>query len=145
MPKTINHISAPAVLIEHSIIEKNLLTMQKLADKSGVNLRVHVKSHKIPALAKRQIKLGACGIAVAKLGEAEIMAAAGVRDIQIANIIVGTDKIARLARLNNKIRLTVAVDSIENARELSNAFRRKNAPVESAYQSQFRSEPMRIR
>jgi len=129
MPKSIDSISAPAILIEKSILEKNLLAMQKLTDKSGVKLRVHVKTHKIPELAKMQIRLGACGIAVAKLGEAEVMADSGIKDIQIANIITGPDKIKRLVRLNRKLKLTVAVDSIENARELSNRFHRQTSPL----------------
>lgn len=125
MPKSLDSISTPAVLIEESILEKNLLAMQKLADKSKISLRVHVKTHKIPELAKTQIKMGACGIAVAKLGEAEVMADSGIKDIQIANIITGRDKISRLIRLNDRVRLTVAVDSFENASELSNQFRRE--------------------
>lgn len=100
--------------------------MQALADRHNVNLRVHVKTHKIPELAKLQIGMGAVGIATAKLGEAEVMAEAGIKDIQIANIIVGRDKIKRLVRLHTKCKLSVAVDSIENAKQLSTAFLRNS-------------------
>ncbi len=96
--------------------------MQSLADSYAINLRVHIKTHKTPVLARRQIKVGAIGIATAKLGEAETMAEAGIKDIQIANIIVGQDKIKRLVRLRTKCKLSVAVDSLENARELSMSF-----------------------
>jgi len=129
MPKLIDDISTPAVLIERSIMEKNLLAMKSLAEKAGVELRVHVKTHKIPELAKMQIKYGACGIAVAKLGEAEVMADAGIKDIQIANIIVGRDKIRRLIKLNRVCKLAVAVDSLNNASELSFAFRNEKRPL----------------
>jgi D-serine deaminase-like pyridoxal phosphate-dependent protein len=123
LPKLpITSIDTPAVLIERSILEENIQSMQELADRSNVNLRVHIKTHKIPELARLQIKAGAVGIAVAKLGEAEIMADAGIKDIQIANIIVGEEKIKRLLELRKQCKLSVAVDSIGNAKELSKAF-----------------------
>ena len=125
MSKMISNISTPAILIEKSIMEKNLLAMQKLADRNGIALRVHIKSHKIPQLAKRQLKLGAVGIAVAKLGEAETMADAGLKDIQIANIIVGKEKIDRLVKLNRLVKLAVAADSVTNIKELSVGFSRR--------------------
>jgi len=115
-------IDTPAVLIEKSIMEKNIRSIQRMADRHGVDLRVHIKTHKIPELAKLQIKMGAVGIAAAKLGEAEVMADAGIKDIQIANIIVGETKIKRLLKLHRRCRLTVGVDSIGNAIELSKAF-----------------------
>ncbi|HDL03897.1 MAG TPA: hypothetical protein ENH25_07175 [candidate division Zixibacteria bacterium] len=122
MTMKIADIDTPAVLIEKSIMEKNIRSMQRMADRHGVDLRVHIKTHKIPELAKLQIKMGAVGIAAAKLGEAEVMADAGIKDIQIANIIVGETKIKRLLKLHRRCRLTVGVDSIGNAIELSKAF-----------------------
>jgi len=122
-------IDTPAVLIERSILEKNLQSMQVLTDSHAINLRVHIKTHKIPVLARRQIKIGAIGIATAKLGEAETMAEAGIKDIQIANIIVGRDKIKRLVRLRTKCKLSVAVDSLENVKELSMSFSKSSRPL----------------
>jgi D-serine deaminase-like pyridoxal phosphate-dependent protein len=130
MLKMISDISTPAVLIEKSIMEKNLIAMQKLADRNGINLRVHIKSHKIPQLTKKQLKLGAVGIAVAKLSEAETMTDAGIKDIQVANIIVGKEKIDRLVELNRRVKLTVAADSLTNIKELSSAFRNERRPIE---------------
>jgi D-serine deaminase-like pyridoxal phosphate-dependent protein len=115
-------IDTPALLIERSKLLENMRLMQAMANRNKVNLRVHVKSHKIPELAGMQIKAGAIGIAVSKLAEAEVMAATGIRDIQIANIIVGKEKIERLLALSRRCRLSVAVDSLANARELSAAF-----------------------
>ena len=129
MPQFINDISTPAIAIERAILERNLAEMQSLATKNNINLRVHIKTHKIPELAQTQLKQGAVGIAVAKLGEAEIMAGAGIKDIQIANIIVGKDKIERLVRLNRGLKLSVAVDSIEHARALSAAFALEKRPI----------------
>lgn len=129
MTSRVADIDTPAVLIEEPILQKNLREMQNLADKHNLNLRVHIKTHKIPELAKQQIKAGAVGIAVAKLGEAEIMAKAGIKDIQIANIIIGQEKIKRLVRLAKKCRLSVAIDSIDNAKELSAAFSKSGLPL----------------
>ena len=61
-----------------------------------------------------QIAAGAIGVTCAKLGEAEVMAAAGIRDILIANQIVGPIKIDRLVRLAERADPIVCVDSIEN-------------------------------
>ncbi|UCD95064.1 MAG: alanine racemase [Candidatus Zixiibacteriota bacterium] len=130
MPKIIDHIDTPVILIEKSILEKNIRRMQQLADGNGVKLRVHIKSHKVPALARMQLRAGATGIAVAKLGEAEVMADAGIKDIQIANIIVGPEKIKRLVRLHGRCRLTLAVDSIANAKEVSDAFSRARKSID---------------
>jgi len=129
MSLSVTDIDTPAVLIERSIMEKNLQSMQALADHYNLGLRAHIKTHKIPELANQQMKAGAVGIAVAKLGEAETMAQAGIRDIQIANIIVGREKIRRLVRLATKCKLSVAVDSIENARQLSAAFSKSGRPL----------------
>jgi D-serine deaminase-like pyridoxal phosphate-dependent protein len=65
----------------------------------GVAWRPHTKAHKTPEIAKLQIAAGAIGVTCAKLGEAEVMAAAGIREIVIANEIVGEHKIARLVAL----------------------------------------------
>jgi D-serine deaminase-like pyridoxal phosphate-dependent protein len=125
----VTSVDTPAVLIERSILEENIRSMQELADRSNVNLRVHIKTHKIPQLAQLQIKAGAVGIAVAKLGEAEVMVDAGIKDIQIANIIVGQEKIRRLLKLYTKCQLSVAVDSIENVKELSKAFSKNGRSI----------------
>ncbi|HWR83269.1 MAG TPA: alanine racemase [Candidatus Deferrimicrobium sp.] len=129
MITNLSDIDTPAVLIEKSVMENNVRLMQALSDRCRVNLRVHVKTHKIPALAKLQLKAGAIGIAVAKLGEAEVMAAAGIKDIQIANIIVGESKFRRLARLSRTCRLSIAIDSEENAKELSIVLSRSRRSV----------------
>jgi len=130
MPDSLDKIDTPALLIEQSILEKNIRGMQSMADKHRVNLRPHIKTHKIPQLAHLQINQGAIGIAVAKLGEAEVMNRAGIDDIQVANIITGKKKINRLIKLHQKCRVTVAIDSEENARELANAFARHNRKLD---------------
>jgi D-serine deaminase-like pyridoxal phosphate-dependent protein len=79
--------------------------------------------HKTPAIAYKQIAAGAIGVACAKVGEAEVMAAAGIRDILIANQIVGPIKTRRLAQLCHHADVITSVDAIENVRELDSAAR----------------------
>ena len=95
----IEELDTPALLIDREILESNLQWMQDYANRNHVALRPHTKTHKMPAIARRQMDLGACGIAVAKVGEAEVMAEQGLRDILIANEIVGQRKFQRIAAL----------------------------------------------
>ena len=129
MPTKISNIDTPAILLHKGILLQNLRIMQRLADSRKINLRVHIKTHKIPEVAELQLKMGAVGIAVAKLGEAEVMAKAGIKDIQIANIIVGENKIRRLMALNRICKISVAVDSAENAAQLSHFFLKEKTPL----------------
>jgi D-serine deaminase-like pyridoxal phosphate-dependent protein len=118
----IGQIDTPALLIEKSVLEENIRGMQEFADKHHIGLRPHIKTHRSCQLAKTQLEAGAVGIAVAKLAEAEVMAAHGINDIQIANQVVGDIKLARLLELSSKAHLTVAVDSLPNANELHSLF-----------------------
>lgn len=116
-------IDTPALLIEKSKLVKNIQTMQGIANFAGVKLRPHTKTHKMPDIAKNQIDAGAKGIAVAKLGEAEVFADFGFSDIQIANIIIGDSKLDRLFKLNEKLdKLSCCVDSIEGLIQLRQRF-----------------------
>ncbi len=126
----VKDIDTPALLIEREILEKNIRQMQKIADGNKVNLRPHLKAHKMPLLAHRQLVAGARGVAVAKLAEAEIMIRNGIKDILIANQVVGKEKIARLLRLSRLAVISCAVDSPENARQLSSAFAREGRKID---------------
>jgi D-serine deaminase-like pyridoxal phosphate-dependent protein len=115
-------IDTPALLIDLDIVEANLQWMQDKANRLGVVLRPHIKTHKMPELAKRQLQIGAVGVTAAKVSEAEIMAASGISDIFIANEIVTPSKIERLLSLARRVRLTIGLDSREGARRLSEVF-----------------------
>lgn len=117
----VSQIETPALLIERSAFEANLAAMHTLLAGSGMALRPHYKSHKCPAIAKRQLAAGAKGITCAKLSEAEDLARAGVGDILIANQIVQPEKLGRLAALANVTRLTLCVDSADNVLQLERA------------------------
>jgi D-serine deaminase-like pyridoxal phosphate-dependent protein len=109
----------PYLLIDGAKMERNILKMANVAKGSGVALRPHVKTHKIPDIAKDQLEAGAIGITVAKVSEAEVMADAGIEDIFIAYPLVTDTKIRRAVRLGRRVRLIVGVDSFEGARRLS--------------------------
>ena len=84
---------------------------RKRCDDLGINFRPHIKTHKIPDIARRQIEAGAVGIACQKVSEAEVFADAGFTDIQIPYNIVGARKTRRLAKLAQQADVTVTVDS----------------------------------
>ncbi len=94
--------------------------MQERASRAGMRLRPHAKTHKSAYFARRQVEIGASGITVAKLGEAEVLAAAGLDDILLAYPVVGPLKLARLRELLLRVpRFTCAVDSLEVASGIS--------------------------
>ncbi|MFW6151264.1 MAG: alanine racemase [Chloroflexota bacterium] len=109
----------PSLLVDLDKMEANLKEMADVAADAGVALRPHVKTHKSPGLARLQLDYGAAGITVAKIGEAEVMADAGITDIRIAYPIVGEAKLARLERLMERADVSISLDSIEAARGLS--------------------------
>jgi D-serine deaminase-like pyridoxal phosphate-dependent protein len=108
---SLDAIDTPAVLIDLTRAEANLARAQAYADQHGLRLRPHIKTHKLPRFAKKQMDLGAVGITAQKLGEAEAMAAAGLTDILITYNILGGAKLARLATLHQKVTVSVCADS----------------------------------
>jgi len=115
-------IETPALLVDLDALERNIQTMSAFAKESGISLRPHFKTVKIPEIALMQLKAGAKGITCAKLSEAEVLADAGVENILLASQIVAPAKIDRLAKLAGRIKyITVAVDSVENVYNLNDA------------------------
>jgi D-serine deaminase-like pyridoxal phosphate-dependent protein len=112
-------LDTPALLVDLDALDQNIATMAAFCRTAHVNWRPHSKGQKVPALAHKAMRAGAIGITCAKLSEAEVMVAAGVRSVLIANQVVGIGKIRRLAGLVSQAELIVAVDSLENAEELS--------------------------
>jgi len=116
-------LDTPALLVDLDALDSNIARMADCFRRHGVNWRPHTKGIKVPQIAQRLIDAGAIGITCAKLGEAEVMAAAGFKDILIANQIVGAQKIARLVELRRRCDVIVAVDSADNVAALSDAAR----------------------
>jgi D-serine deaminase-like pyridoxal phosphate-dependent protein len=112
-------LDTPAVVVDLDALDDNLRRTAERARASGVKLRPHTKTHKSVWIAKKQLEYGAQGITVQKLGEAEVMAAAGIDDILIAYPIVGQKKLERLGKLLQKAKITVSTDNYEVAAGLS--------------------------
>jgi len=116
-----NQLETPALLVEKAAMERNMMRMDRILHGTNMVLYPHYKSHKCPALAKLQMLHGAGGITCAKLGEAVDLQAAGITNIVIANQIVQTEKLPKLAELAQRCRLTVCVDHEENVLALERA------------------------
>lgn len=113
-------IPTPAVLVDLDQVDRNIRKMVQENRQYGIAHRPHIKSHKCVELARRQIELGAHGITCAKLGEAEVMSAAGIMDILVAYPLIGQDKLLRLkALLEQGVRIRTLVNSVDGARGLS--------------------------
>jgi D-serine deaminase-like pyridoxal phosphate-dependent protein len=117
----VEELDTPALIIDLDVAEANINTLQANADRMGTTVRPHVKTHKSPYWALKQIEAGAVGVCAAKVGEAEAMVEGGVKDILIANEIVGDDKIARLMSVAARAKMRVAVDHPDNVAALSRA------------------------
>lgn len=103
-------ISTPALLIDAARMDKNLRGMQAAADARHVALRPHIKTHKAPVLARRQRELGARGLTVAKLSEAELFAGEGFDDIFMANQLTQKAKAPMLNKVRQRARLILGID-----------------------------------
>lgn len=106
----VDGLETPIPVMNRSVVENNLLRWQSRCDRIGLKNRPHAKTHKMTALAHRQIALGAAGITVQKLGEAEVMADAGITDILVTFNIVGGAKLSRLAALARAADILVTAD-----------------------------------
>jgi D-serine deaminase-like pyridoxal phosphate-dependent protein len=120
---TLESIETPAVLVDLDVVERNVSAMAERARRAGVRLRPHAKTHKTVEIGRLQMAAGASGLSVAKVGEAEVFAAAGFQDLFVAYPVVGVDKGRRLLALADRARLAVGVDSPDGARTLDRVFR----------------------
>lgn len=123
-------LPTPALLVDLDRVDANLRRAQAYADAQGTSLRPHTKTHKSPTFARRQLEEGAIGICVAKLGEAEVMIAAGIDDVFMANTTFGTDKAARAAALAQRARFSIGVDHARQLQQLSDAMHGQARPLQ---------------
>jgi D-serine deaminase-like pyridoxal phosphate-dependent protein len=121
----IDEVDTPFVAIDLDVVENNIRVTQEYFDRHHLRNRPHIKTHKLPAIAHKQIAAGASGITCQKLGEAEVMAAAGTADIFIAYNLIGEAKLDRLMRLARQVTMSVAADSDYTVRGLSAAAARE--------------------
>ena len=123
------YIETPALIVDLQQLEKNIEAMQNLANENAVRLRPHIKTHKSVFISKLLLKHGAVGITVAKVGEAEVMAAAGISNIFIANQITHPLKLRRLRKLHETINISVGVDQIEQISLQKRYFNNASKPL----------------
>lgn len=128
-PKHISDIDTPAVLIDMDRTRANIARAQAHADAHGLRLRPHIKTHKLPFWAHEQVAAGAVGITCQKIGEAEVMADAGIGDIFLPYNIIGPTKLARLRALHQRITLSVTADSATVVSGLAAAFADEAHPL----------------
>ncbi len=117
----VDAIDTPALVIDLDAMERNLAAMAAFAQARGLRLRPHAKMHKSAVLAQLQMRVGAVGVCVQKVGEAEALAAAGVPDIYISNEVIAPRKLARVAALAGRVTLAIAVDSALGVERLAQA------------------------
>ena len=125
----IGELDTPAYVADLDVMERNIASMAEHCRNLDISLRCHTKSHKIPEIAHRQVRAGAIGICCQKLGEAEVMAAAGIENILIPYNIVGPRKVERLTRVSRRAEITVAVDDEITANAISDRALRDDCRV----------------
>ncbi len=119
--QTVTVLDTPALIVDLDVLEANIARIAGLCRDNGVNWRPHVKGNKTVEIVRKELAAGAIGITCAKVGEAEVMVAAGVRSILIANEIVGASKIARLVALQSRAEVIVGIDSVANCAPIAAA------------------------
>ncbi len=125
----VEQLETPVPVIDLDRVERNLAKMQAYCDRHGLRLRPHIKTHKIPSFARRQVELGASGITCQKLGEAEVMADAGLDDILISYPLIGPAKALRLAALARRVAMSVAIDNPLALETAAHAARASGSPI----------------
>lgn len=123
-------LDTPVLVIDLDRVDVNIKEMAERASGTGVRLRPHTKTHKMPEFARQQVDAGASGITCAKVGEAEVMVGAGFDDVLIAYPIYGPEKLARLQALREKARILVSLDSVEVAQGLGRLGVSSGQPIE---------------
>lgn len=116
-----SELDTPALCLDLDVMEANIAAVAETCRHHGVAWRPHAKGHKVAAIARAELSAGALGVTCAKLAEAEVMAAGGVRDILIANLIVGDQKLRRLVELARRADPIVCIDHRDQAAPLSQA------------------------
>ena len=122
--ESIDQLETPVAVVDLDKLEANIAGLQAYLDRHGIASRPHIKTHKIPEIAHMQLAAGAAGITCQKLGEAEVMAQAGIRDIFLPYNILGERKLERLTYLARRVSMSVTADSAVTVRGLSAAAKR---------------------
>ena len=123
-------LETPCVVVDLDVAETNIARFQSYCDMHNLNLRPHIKTHKLTELAQYQLAKGAVGITCQKISEAEAMIAdGGVSDVLITYNIMGDAKTKRLTALSEKVRLSVVADNEVVVQGLTAAFKDADTPL----------------
>jgi len=125
----IEQFGTPCAVVDLNVVDRNIAHLQSLCDAAGIANRPHIKTHKSPFLARRQLEAGAIGITCQKLGEAEVMADAGIDDILIATNIIGAARSGRLAALQRRMSLKLCADNPVSLAAYAEAGKAAERPV----------------
>ena len=115
-------IDTPSLVLDIDILKANVNELLKICHSHGVSLQPHAKTHRTPEIGLLQQELGCDGLCVAKVGEAEGFANAGVKKITVAYPVIGVSKVERARVLSTSIDLTLAVDSVAGAKSIGKVF-----------------------
>src|SRR5712671_3207539 len=118
---TLDEVDTPALIVDLDAFERNLHRLPDRIAGTGVRARPHAKTHKCPVIALKQVALGAVGVCVQKVSEAEAMVQGGVPDVLVTNEIVGRQKLRRLAALAHNAHIGVCADDPSQVRALDEA------------------------
>jgi D-serine deaminase-like pyridoxal phosphate-dependent protein len=125
-----DQIDTPAVVIDLDVAEANIDRYQAYCNQHGIRLRPHIKTHKLPSLALRQLAAGAAGITCQKISETEAMiAGGGIEDVFLTYNVLGPVKVERLRNLARRVRLSVVADSETVVTGLAAGFADAVAPL----------------
>lgn len=109
-PTTLHQIPTPALLLERSVLERNLDTMAHRCRELGVALRPHIKTHKCLQICRRQVDRGARGLTVSTLEETRLLASAGCDDLTWAFPVI-LSRLGEVLELSEHCILRLVVDS----------------------------------
>jgi 3-hydroxy-D-aspartate aldolase len=123
-------VDTPALLLDLASFERNLDYMDRTLAGHKVRVRPHAKSHKCPEIALRQMAHGAIGVCCQKVSEAEAMVEGGVMNVMVSNEVVGAAKVARLAALARRARVSVCADDADNVAGLDAAARAAGVKID---------------
>src|SRR5690349_21535226 len=117
----LDEVDTPALVIDLDAFERNLRRLPERISGSPVRVRPHAKTHKCPTIALKQMELGAVGVCVQKVSEAEAMVYGGVRDVLVTNEVVGRQKLRHLMALAHTAHIGVCVDDVSQVAALDAA------------------------
>ena len=135
-------IDTPALILDLDLVEDNIARMGAYFRGRPQKLRPHFKTPKTPEIARRQLAAGAIGITAAKLGEAEVLARAGLGPILIANQIAGVAKVDRLFVIAARVDTIATVESEFNIHELERGCARAGRAIDGNHRGRYRNAPL---